>query len=54
MSQKKQNLILTSLQIRKKYQCPLRRVAVRFSSCAVGQMLNFLRLDSRIVKASTH
>ena len=31
MSQKTQILILISLQIRKKYQCPSRRVAVRFS-----------------------
>ena len=31
MSQNKQNSILTSLQIRKKYQRSLRRVAVRFS-----------------------
>ena len=31
MSQKTQNLILIRLQIRKKYQCPLRRTAVRFS-----------------------
>ena len=31
MSQKKQNLILIRFQIRKKYQCPLRRTAVRFS-----------------------
>ena len=31
MSHKQQNLILTSLQFRKNYQCPLRRFAVRFS-----------------------
>ena len=31
MSQKTQNLILIRLQIRNKYQCPLRRTAVRFS-----------------------
>ena len=31
MSQKQQNLILTSLQFRKNHQCPLRRFAVRFS-----------------------
>ena len=31
MSRKTQNLILIRLQIRKKYQWPLRRTAVRFS-----------------------
>ena len=31
MSHKQQNLILTSLQFRKNYQCSLRRFAVRFS-----------------------
>ena len=31
MSHKQQNLILTSLQFRKNYQCPLHRFAVRFS-----------------------
>ena len=31
MSHKQQNLILTSLQFRKNYQCPWRRFAVRFS-----------------------
>ena len=63
MSQKTQNLILIRLQIRKKYQCPLRRTAVRFSDTllesffsprAAGQMINFLHLDSRITKASRH
>ena len=31
MSDKQKKLILTSLQFCKNYQCPLRRVAVRFS-----------------------
>ena len=31
MSHKQQNLILTSLQFGKNYQCPLRRFAVGFS-----------------------
>ena len=31
MRHKQQNLILTSLQFRKNYQCPLRLLAVRYS-----------------------
>ena len=45
MSHKQQNLILTSsLQFRKNYQCPLRRVAVRFSDTLLKQFFPLVQL----------
>ena len=44
MSPKQQNLILTSLQFRKNYQCPLRRFAVRSSDTLLE---NFFPLVQR-------
>ena len=54
MSHKQQNLILTSLQFRKNYQCPLRRFAVSvtilstreiFSSCVAKTIVRPANLD---------
>ena len=44
MSHKQKHLILTSLQFRKNYQCPLRRVAVRFSDTLLKQFFLLVQL----------